>query len=136
MVHDIVNQVCMNQVSSSCFGLLKEIKMKLKDWSKNRNYDAKRVIKDLESKIQLIDEKQGDNISKLKIQEQLLQAYQNEVIQLKQKSRLQWDIEGDGNSRFFHKMIQVRRQTNNIKSIRCQNEMINNVEGIKKSHFE
>lgn len=119
--------------SGSCFGLLKEFKIKLKDWHKRRNFDSKRVISDLESKIQLLDESQNSIVERSALHEQLIQAYHNEATQLKQKARLQWDIEGDGNSRFFDKMIHSRRQANNIRSIKWNGDVLINPEDIRQA---
>lgn len=104
-VQDLIKSTCDSHNSGSCFGILKEIKLKLKDWSKIRKQATKHLIKDLEDKLSDKHDNPNNESDKISIQEQLNQAYQNEVTQLKQKARIKWNIEGDGNTRFFHKSI-------------------------------
>lgn len=66
---------------------------------------ARPVIYNLENKPHQLHANAKGNEDKYSIQEELQQAYYTEAVQLKQKARLQWDLEGDNNSRFFHKMV-------------------------------
>lgn len=63
--------------------------------------------------------------------------------QLFQKARIKWNLEGDLNSRFFHKWINCRLKHNAIEGILVNDSWINSVQGVKsaiynhfKSHFD
>lgn len=72
----------------------------------------------LENKLQKLDSEEGKDEEINKIFSQLQRAYQREVIQLKKKSRVKWDLEGDCNTGFFHRAIQQRRRSNHIHRLR------------------
>lgn len=118
------------------FGTLKEIKVSIKTWHANKGDNLDSEIKSLESKLQVLDKEGGDAMLTSQVFEQLQHACHKEQIQLSQKSRLNWDIEGDCNSRFFHKVIQHRRSRNRIHRIFWKGEMIVNPIDIKKCVFQ
>lgn len=62
--------------------------------------------------------------------------------QLFQKAKISWTLEGDLNSRFFHKWINCRYKHNEIEGIQVDGSWIDSVQGVKlaiynhfKSHF-
>lgn len=135
-VQNIVQQICSQKVNSSWFGIMKEITGKLKIWDKNRKFDARKAIVQLKIEMQKLDVSSSDQEAKNRAHELLQKAYHTEIVQLKQKARMHWDIEGDTNTRFFHKMIQIRRHTNNIRKIRWKDPVWHKPNEIKKAFVE
>lgn len=86
----------------------------------------------LEKEMQDLDGTSGNLQKKAETFEKLQQAYQTEIIQLRQKARLKWDVEGDCNTRFFHKTIQQRRRFNQINKLIWRNETLISPLDIKK----
>lgn len=68
--------------------------------------------------------------------EKLQIAYQSNISQLQQKSRVKWDLEGDCNTRFFHHIIQQRRRRNQIHKIMGNNGEITEPLEIKRKLFQ
>ena len=42
-----------------------------------------------------------------------------ERLDLKQKARIKWAIEGDENTNFFHSLVKHKRRRNNLKGLIC-----------------
>ncbi|XP_074356354.1 uncharacterized protein LOC141696065 [Apium graveolens] len=54
---------------------------------------------------------------------------------LKQKARLLWNLQGDKNTKFFHKVIQNRKCRNRIEKIVLEDKLVSSPEGIKEAFF-
>ena len=121
----------MKKISHSSFLLSK--------WNKTSFGQSKTKIKELESRIEVIQSKPP---SKEALEEEAslmmeLEEWQTrEELRLKQKSRELWLKEGDKNSKFFHASTLIRRRRNNISEIKLENgERIYGREDIEK-YFE
>lgn len=55
--------------------------------------------------------------------------------QLFQKARIKWTLEGDLNSRFFHKWINLRFKHNEIDGIWANGLWVDSVQGVKQTIF-
>lgn len=105
-VKEVIEKVIKESLNRPFNGTLKEIKLGIKSWYSNDGGKIDSDIASLENKLQILDKEGGVAEEKLEIFQQLQHAYNREVIQLKQKSRAKWNIEGDYNTRFFHRIIQ------------------------------
>lgn len=81
----------------------------------------------------MMDNAEVNTEYKAKIFEQLQHAYQRDLIQLRQKSRIKWDLEGDSNTKFFHNSIKQRRVRNQIQKLTWKGETVVEPSDIKKS---
>lgn len=73
---------------------------------------------------------------KVRVFQNLQLEYQKEIIQLRQKARIKWDVEGDCNTRYFHKVIQQRRNTNQINRFIWKGKVLYNPQDIKNGILE
>lgn len=108
-VQQLISTIVNEPPNSSWFSCLKDIKLKLKNWVGYHRVCNSSRIKELECKLQLLDNVSADVSEKIKVFDELQGLYHSENLQLKQKARLQWDIEGDSTSRFFHMAIKRRQ---------------------------
>lgn len=90
---------------------LKALKRKLQRWSKEIFGDVEKDIKEAEASLEELDIKEGmewlDDASKRKREELLFLvedlAFKDEV-KWRQRSKVKWAKDGDGNTKFFHKI--------------------------------
>uniref|UniRef100_A0A453D6F8 Endonuclease/exonuclease/phosphatase domain-containing protein n=1 Tax=Aegilops tauschii subsp. strangulata TaxID=200361 RepID=A0A453D6F8_AEGTS len=59
----------------------------------------------------------GPSHEELKIQERIAELNYREEILWRQRSRVQWLAEGDGNTQFFHQKANMRRRKNRIEQL-------------------
>lgn len=135
-IQSLLVSTVQNNTSKSWFGIIKEIKLGLKQWSKGRSKMQASEVESLERELQNLDGMNGNYQKKAEIFQKLQQAYQSEIIQLNQKARLKWDIEGDNNTRFFHKTVQQRKRRNYISKLWWNNTMLTNPSEIKNGLFQ
>ncbi|XP_058734177.1 uncharacterized protein LOC131605902 [Vicia villosa] len=125
---------------------LKLLKTKLKEWNKNSFGDVTVKVKNAEVKLMNIQ----DDISKLgysdslqddeiMAQHELEQALNIEEDFWREKSRVNWQVHGDRNTRFFHTYAKIRRRTSLINSLLINNQVVsdqNILEDHIVSHFK
>nr|GFB23308.1 RNA-directed DNA polymerase, eukaryota [Tanacetum cinerariifolium] len=75
------------------------------------------ALKNIEVKIDTNSATHEDRDSRIKLLHEIDKLDRLESLDLQQKSRINWDIEGDENSKFFHGIINQRRRTNAIHGI-------------------
>lgn len=121
---DLVRNVILSNDQRSCFGILKEVKIGLKEWSKSKAGCVYSHIEDLEKKLHRLDNSEVSQELKISTFQQLQHAYQRKAIQLRQKSRTKWDLEGDCNTRFFHRIVQHRKAKNQIRKFKHNGKMV------------
>lgn len=54
---------------------------------------------------------------------------------MRQRARLKWKLDGDANTKFFHKVIQYRKLWNKIHCIAVGNIIYSEPNGIKKAVY-
>lgn len=76
----------------------------------------------------------GDDL-KLEIKEELEKLYKIKASMLCQTARVNWQLQGEKNSKFFHKAIACRRKSNTIMGVQIENDWITKPSLIKESFF-
>nr|GEU52035.1 hypothetical protein [Tanacetum cinerariifolium] len=102
----------------------KNLKAKIKPWvrdiksSEHRHKeDMLLALKNLEVKIDSNSATDEDRESRIEFLHEIDKIDRCDSLDLFQKSRINWDIEGDENSKFFHGIVNQRRRTNSIHGI-------------------
>lgn len=141
-VISLIDNILRNCQDRLFQGTLKEIKSGIKQWCDNRVSNQQEEINSLENRLKRLDNEEGKDEEGIKTFTQLQKAYQREVMQLRQRSRVKWDLEGDCNTRFFHRVIQQRRRSNQIYRMRWKEKVAEEPSDIKnlvlkgfKNHF-
>lgn len=116
-VVELFQQVITRNKDNHWFGIMKKVKSGLKQWYRNKGGIVENQIKDLENQLVLVDSNSNNHEERIRIFGQLQKAYHREFSQWKQKARMQWDLEGDYNTRFFQLAIKKRRCYNQISKI-------------------
>ncbi|GKD43572.1 RNA-directed DNA polymerase, eukaryota, reverse transcriptase zinc-binding domain protein, partial [Tanacetum coccineum] len=75
------------------------------------------ALKYLDVKIDSNNATDKDRDSRVKILHDIDKLDRLDSLDLQQKSRIKWDIEGDKNSKFFHGIVNQRRRSNSIHGV-------------------
>ncbi|GJX79556.1 RNA-directed DNA polymerase, eukaryota [Tanacetum coccineum] len=108
----------------SFMGKLKFLKNKIREWNKNnmlcRNSVRAKCLADLEEVEEIIDRGDGNEEIANKravFVKDLLEMDKLTSLELAQKAKIKWAIEGDENSRFFHGILNKKRNSLSIRGI-------------------
>ncbi|KAH7850302.1 hypothetical protein Vadar_030700 [Vaccinium darrowii] len=112
------------------FHRVRNTRKELRVWSKARNFNSRKKINEVQSRLQEIGEEriQGDMGQIRSLEKELGDAWVQEERYLRQKSRISWMVEGDRNTSFFQAKVTQRRKRNNISGIQdafgnwCENQ--------------
>ncbi|GJT47181.1 RNA-directed DNA polymerase, eukaryota, reverse transcriptase zinc-binding domain protein [Tanacetum coccineum] len=103
---------------------LKSLKAKIKNWLRDTKSNERRhkeemidALKHLDVKIDSNNATDEDRDSRVKILNDIDKLDRLDSLDLQQKSRIKWDIEGDKNSKFFHGIVNQRRRSNSIHGV-------------------
>nr|GEX53544.1 RNA-directed DNA polymerase, eukaryota [Tanacetum cinerariifolium] len=121
---------------------LKFLKQRLKEWSsikrRNKDHDIK-VIQDSLIDIDLCLDKGNclpDDLTKCaNLFRDLKDIDHKDSIDLAQKAKIKWAIEGDENSKFFHGIVNKKRRYLAIKDILVNGEWIENPNRIRSEFY-
>lgn len=91
---------------SNIQSFLKEVKRIIKGWAVNLKDKTERRIEELERTMDKDSEICVNNVSVIVNRKELEHLYDFRDDMLRQKARLDWQIQGDRNSKFFHQAIQ------------------------------
>lgn len=89
----------------------------IKSWSQKSNRDLDKSIKIAEKDLDVLDKSGGVSSNRWDQFEELQRLYAARESMIKQKARLKWELEGDSNSKVFHRFLQFRRSHNKIHGI-------------------
>lgn len=135
-------QLMTNEVSAlvvkdelSWFGILRGVKAKAKEWSSSSFNELNSNILQLEHSIKNIDEGEVPRNNLEDFRSRLMQLYRIRSEILRQKSRIQWDLEGDSNTRFFHQSIQKRRAHNAIRGVYMNSVWVQDSGRVKEAFY-
>ena len=128
------------------FKKMEVLKLKLKAWSRSNVGNIIERLKLTEEKLHELDriaEERGLESEEIARRREVM----GEVWKLSrwverdwlQKSRLNWSLQGDSNSRFFHCFANHRRRINMINSVVVNDQIVEETEAVKaavKVHFQ
>ncbi|WOH14847.1 hypothetical protein DCAR_0934373 [Daucus carota subsp. sativus] len=137
-----LKQLMFNEISAlrakgelNWFGILRGVKAKAKEWSSSSFNELNSNIMKLENIIKRIDEGEVPRNDFEDTRSQLMQQYRIRTEILRQKSRIQWDLEGDSNTRFFHQSIQKRRAQNSFRGVYLNSEWVQDSGRVKEAFY-
>ncbi|GJW83493.1 RNA-directed DNA polymerase, eukaryota [Tanacetum coccineum] len=124
-------------------GKLKFLKSKIREWNVTRrladNLMQFKLIKDLENLDAAVDRGEGkDEIScnRVDIINKLNVISNNQILEVSQKSKIKWAVEGDENSKFFHGMLNKKRSLLNVRGVLVDGIWVDNPHEVKNEFFE
>nr|KAJ0218832.1 hypothetical protein LSAT_V11C300154990 [Lactuca sativa] len=124
-------------------GKLKNTKEKIKEWRNYKNVKEHKRVEELTKEIDSIDinaELYPVDDSKIELRKnlhrELMDLEAKRILDLKQKSRCKWALEGDENSAFFHGLINKNYRSQKLFGININGFWTSNPETIKKEAFE
>ncbi|GJQ90434.1 RNA-directed DNA polymerase, eukaryota [Tanacetum coccineum] len=123
-------------------GKLKFIKASIKDWLKC-NTQCNRSLKDkYKEDLRLIDvdidSGKGSDIlvaKRIEILNDLQNIEKIHAMDLAQKAKIKWSIEGDENSRFFHGILNKKRHQMNIRGVMVDGSWQENPNAVKREFY-
>ncbi|GJX83607.1 RNA-directed DNA polymerase, eukaryota, reverse transcriptase zinc-binding domain protein [Tanacetum coccineum] len=127
-------------------GKLKFLKSKIRVWVKSNRCERKVLSDNLKEELRLVDEaidkgSGTDEVVQKRVQvlNSLRKIDQMHVMDMAQKTKIKWSIEGDENSSFFHGMLNKKRNQTNIRGIMVDGVWKDHPSDIKKEfllHFQ
>ncbi|GJX81479.1 RNA-directed DNA polymerase, eukaryota [Tanacetum coccineum] len=103
---------------------------------RNRKTAAIEELSSIEKKIDAGSATHSDTVNRLKLLHELEDIDKFASMDLIQKVRVKWDIEGDENSKFFHGLINKKRQNQMINGIMVEVNWITDPILIKDAFFQ
>nr|GEY33271.1 hypothetical protein [Tanacetum cinerariifolium] len=137
---------CDDSNAISCFmGKLKFLKNKIREWNKqymaSRKHVKDKYLADLEEVEGIIDSGGGNDEIAMKramIVQELQDIDKRSSLELAQKAKVKWVIEGDENTSFFHGMLNKKRNSLSIRGIMVEGVWIDEPKLVKNeflTHF-
>nr|GEY66102.1 RNA-directed DNA polymerase, eukaryota [Tanacetum cinerariifolium] len=124
-------------------GKLKHLKSKIRDWNNSNRFSAtlskKQCISELEVIDKLIDNGNGDDEvmnKRVEMINKLQEIDKLRALEVAQKAKIKWAVEGDENSRFFHGMLNKKRNIQNVRGVMADGVWVDNPTMVKKEFFE
>ncbi|CAA7047581.1 unnamed protein product [Microthlaspi erraticum] len=120
---------------------IKHCRKEISSWKRNNRTNAKERIMILRYRLdKAMSSQRSSNGERTKLREELNQAYAEEEMFWKQKSRNQWLNSGDKNTKFFHLVAKTRRIRNNLTAIMDANGSIhrgdNAIGSVAEDYFQ
>ncbi|GJX77654.1 hypothetical protein Tco_0324465 [Tanacetum coccineum] len=135
LVEDAWNEAPMDESNamSNMMKKLKYLKQKIRDWNKGNMKSSKNIKAkfkdDLKAVDDIIDNGEGnDEVVKLRMD--VLKSIQDidkiQSLDVAQKAKIKWSIEGDENSSFYHGVLNKKRSQLNIHGILVDGTWVDN----------
>ncbi|XP_071714472.1 uncharacterized protein [Rutidosis leptorrhynchoides] len=125
------------------FEKMKRLKRKIKAWVVANRLNDKSRLHLLKERINEIECKMENSCASLEELDERTKSFveveeisQLDDLDIQQKSRIKWDIEGDENSQFFHGLVNYQRKHNLIKGILIDGMWNSNPKEIKDHFFD
>lgn len=115
--------------------ILKHVKNLVKEMYNDGNSKLDKEIQSLERRMEALEEVSWGEDEHLEVRNKLLALYRTRDSMLSQKARVSWIALGDSNTKFFHQMIQKRRNANAIQRLFFKEEWISDPVLIKEAFF-
>ncbi|GKC02596.1 hypothetical protein Tco_0994206 [Tanacetum coccineum] len=82
-----------------------------------RKHVVQRMMNSFDFRIDRVEATEGDREERTEMLQEINDIDHFESLDLRQKARLKWDMEGDDNSKFFHVKTIQRRRCQAIKGV-------------------
>ncbi|GJX71932.1 RNA-directed DNA polymerase, eukaryota, reverse transcriptase zinc-binding domain protein [Tanacetum coccineum] len=122
---------------------LRFLKKHIREWNKGnmvcRKNAKAQLKKDLEVGDSIIDSGQGNEeviSTRMGIIHQIQKCDSLDSMEMAQKAKIKWAVEGDENSGFFHGIINKRRSIQSIRGVMVEGTWIDNPVNVKKEFFD
>lgn len=130
-----MNKTWAECTSSNMNAKFRRIREVAREWSNSQDRDINGRITELENEQIKLDAGETISLSRTQLQEDLEKLYSMKAIMLCQKSRVNWQLNGEKNISFFHKAIARRRSSNTTNRIIRDDTIVTNPQEIKKIFY-
>ncbi|GJS63377.1 RNA-directed DNA polymerase, eukaryota [Tanacetum coccineum] len=126
----------------SMMGKLKHLKNKIREWNTTSRSSVNKVKAQYKSELEdldsIIDRGNGgeEEVNKrAEIINKILKIDKHHSMEIAQKAKVKWIVEGDENSSFFHGMLNKKRNILNIRGVMVNGVWVDNPKRVKKEFF-
>ncbi|XP_059288842.1 uncharacterized protein LOC132042262 [Lycium ferocissimum] len=143
---DIVNEQWNKTIDGNIFWSIqqkmKRVSKAISEWSRNKIGDIFFKANQLEDSVSQCEEKymntldQTDRMLLNKAKADLVLHHKKVDAYWRQKAHLEWQLEGDENTKFFHSVVRGRRHHMRIQRIKCGEEWLEEEENIAKAAID
>ncbi|KAK1422577.1 hypothetical protein QVD17_17860 [Tagetes erecta] len=139
----LIKPIFASRPDSCLAAKLKNVKAALKVWIPQQKMIENELIHNNAIKLHTLDIiaelfglTEEESKERMEIKKSLLDLERKKVVDLRQKSRVKWAIEGDENTTYFHGSINSRLSSNRINGIFSQGLWKSNPKDIKSEAFK
>lgn len=125
--HEVIKRSWKGAIRGSkmfeVFQKVKNCRKELRHWSKQKGFNARKKINDLQQRLESIgsDQRSGEIGEVRALEKELSTAWDQEEKYWRQKARVNWMTQGDRNTAFFHAKVNQRRKRNVISGVQNSN---------------
>lgn len=118
---DRINEVWKEEAAGNFHQKIKHVRRWIADWNKNENGNIEAKIMTLEKEKFQADESGDINRSKI-INSKLEKCYDERALMWQQKARINWQLKGDRNTKYFHSIMKYKWSKNKIRGVRNRSD--------------
>nr|GEW45480.1 putative RNA-directed DNA polymerase, eukaryota, reverse transcriptase zinc-binding domain protein [Tanacetum cinerariifolium] len=115
---------------------LKNCNSEFKKNKVNRKKDAIALLQDIDHKIDSSVASDYEKETRLQLLHEIHNIDRIESMDLFQKARIKWDIEGDENTKFFHSLIKQNKRRQDIQGIMVDGTWVSNPVQVKEAFLD